>query len=348
MPAGTESRKELFTRSGSPFPPVNERTAKIVWRDFLFLVIGAIALSIISYVETHASDESARFSGGRVMDSKEANPMGIVDTGFILTGRFHAFLKESQRTCDWMAAINSVTLLMPTVYTTYITVWVGDFSLVFRIIAAQLLRSFCGWFTYLPPDPSYLTSYYDFPDIVQCLFQDCSGAPEAMPFVSFFSGHVAMMVIAGNHMWMQGFTTWSIIVHVCNAFQTVRLLATRGHYSIDIIIAWYVAVQISNSAARLGRYYSRGASMREVMPANATEVFETVTGVGRARTDARMSKLMQRDEFKELLKQVQDDDMTPEEQSETTARLIHEQLSDQVHEHMQRLYDIDPLKKKKT
>jgi len=30
-------------------------------------------------------------------------------------------------------------------------------------------------------------------------------------------------------------------MHVINVFQIVRLLATRGHYSIDLIIGWVVA-----------------------------------------------------------------------------------------------------------
>jgi hypothetical protein len=76
---------------------------------------------------------------------------------------------------------------------------------------------------------------------MQCIFvKDCSqaAAPEVLPFVSFFSGHVCTMVTTANHMYMHGYRNLGVFCHVMNVLQIVRLLATRGHYSIDIIIAW--------------------------------------------------------------------------------------------------------------
>ena len=35
---------------------VSERTAKILWRDSVFLVVAAIALLLVGFVETNASD----------------------------------------------------------------------------------------------------------------------------------------------------------------------------------------------------------------------------------------------------------------------------------------------------
>jgi hypothetical protein len=193
------SPKTLLLRTSSPL--VEERTAKILWRDLSFLVLGSLALSIVSYVETHAADMDARGSHAAALmmmdnstNSNNNHPTGILDTGFVLTSHLHRFLEQNRTWNDRLAAINSLALVIPCIYVTYTTVWMGDFTLVFRIIATQLLRSFCGWFTYLPPDPSYLTSYYDFPAIAQCLFQDCNGEPKVLPFVSFFSGHVATLV----------------------------------------------------------------------------------------------------------------------------------------------------------
>jgi PAP2 superfamily C-terminal len=298
-------------------PMVDARTAKILWRDFLFLVLIAIAISIIGYVENH--------SGGVSDNTDDSDtPTGIVDTGFMLTASLHAFLEKHRDWNDILAAANSLAMAIPVTYVVYVTVWIGDYSLPFRVIAIQLLRSFCGWFTYLPPDKSYLTSYYDFPDIVQCLFTDCSGAPQAFPFVSFFSGHVATMVIAGNHMWLHGHKKWSVLVHTLDVLQIVRLLATRGHYSIDIIIGYYMAIYVSNSAGRLGRYYSRGASIYEIMPANATEAFETVTGVTDARNEARMSTLMKRKDGQELLLKIEEYES---DRTDTTARIIHSRVN---------------------
>jgi len=242
----------------------------------------------------------------------------------MLTTPLYTFLAENRDWNDLLAAINSFALVLPAVYVTYVTVWIGDYSLVFRIIFAQLLRSFCGWFTYLPPDPNYLSSYYDFPDIVHCLFQECSGAPKVLPFVSFFSGHVCTMVISGNHMWLHGHKTLSVLVHALDAFQIVRLLATRGHYSIDLIIGWYMAINVSTSAGRLGRYYSRGKPMKEIMPANAIEAFETVTGVADARNEQRMSFLLQDQEVKDLLLRLHKEaDDHSSVHTETTLKMLH-------------------------
>ena len=65
-------------------------------------------------------------------------------------------------------------------------------------------------------------------------------------------------MINANHMYVNGFANLGIFFHIFNIFQIIRLLATRGHYSIDIVIGWYMAVYVSNPAGRLGRHFSRG------------------------------------------------------------------------------------------
>jgi PAP2 superfamily C-terminal len=259
------------------------------------------------------------------------NPLGIVDTGFMLTTPLHKFLAAHRDWNNALAFLNSVAILLPSLYVTYVTVWLGDYSLVFRVIFTQLLRSFCGWFTYLPPDPQYLASSYDFPDILECLWQDCSGEPQVLPFVSFFSGHVCTMVLAGNHLWLSNRTRLAVLVHTLNALQIVRLLATRGHYSIDMIIGWYMAVHVSNSAGRLGRYYSRGTPMHELfLPNTAREAFESVTGVSEARHEQRLSYLLQEQEVKDLLIRLgvkeEEEHSHHSVESVTTLRVIHMQV----------------------
>jgi len=54
----------------------------VVWRDVIFLIMGALALQVIGYVETNAYDASLR-GGGAATDS--GSPIGVVDTGFFLT-----------------------------------------------------------------------------------------------------------------------------------------------------------------------------------------------------------------------------------------------------------------------
>lgn len=147
---------------------------------------------------------------------------------------------------------------------------------------------------YLPPDPEFLMSYYDFPEMLLCLFrQDCSSPADvpssSVSFVTFFSGHIATIVIIANHLYMRKFTTFSVILHTFNWLQGLRLLATRGHYSIDLIIGYVVAVFVSSPAERLGIYYSRGVT--PVLP-SPIETFEILVGV--RVTEARPDSIVEK------------------------------------------------------
>eukprot|EP00943_MAST-04B_sp_MAST-4B-sp1_P007365 g7365.t1 len=213
-------------------------------------------MQLTLYVEEHPT--------GGVPDG---DPSTILDTGFVVTKRAHQFLSEHPFVNDVFALANSLLVVFAVCYAVYVALWVGDFGLVFRLLSCQFFRAYCGWFTYLPPSPEFLQSNYDVPEIFS------SGAINEilnlkfpttiidkeiglLPFVSFFSGHVANIVIVGNHMYINGFKNIGIFVHVLNCLQVFRLLATRGHYSIDIIVGFAVAVHVSNPAERLGLYFS--------------------------------------------------------------------------------------------
>ncbi len=62
--------------------------------------------------------------------------------------------------------------------------------------------------------------------------------------MSFFSGHVAALVICANHMYLHRFKNLGIFMHGFNYMQIIHLLATRVHYSIDITIGWYMATSM--------------------------------------------------------------------------------------------------------
>ena len=252
-----------------------EKLKRIVRRDAAFLLLGAIAASIMSWMELNAGNVEVRGKDMVDAQGKLADHHGIIDAGYIATTPLHNFLKANRVWNDALALINTVVgVFGPGIYMAKQTLWCGDYEPVFRYLCISVLRSLCGWFTFLPPDPSYLMSFQDFPDIIQCLTKDCGDVEtaEINPFLSFFSGHVATLVICANHMYLKGSRKSSIFFHVFNVLQIIRLLATRGHYSIDIIIGWYMAVRISNPAGRLGRYFSRGdASFEGALPSTATE-----------------------------------------------------------------------------
>jgi hypothetical protein len=261
----------------------------ILWRDLIFVICGGIALKIVSYVETNAAYHTrevplfvAIFQSFYGTSMPQMDGHNIIDAGFVLTLRLHQYLADHRDINDILAFCNSLVLIIPILYVARVTLWEGDYTLSFRLLATQLFRSLCGWFTYLPPDPTFIMSIYDFPEIAQCAFQYCGSSTELqpLPFVSFFSGHVASTVIIANHMYMKpALRQYAVALHAFNVFQILRLLATRGHYSIDIIIGWVVAVYVSNPAERLGRYYSRGVNLRTFVPGDAREAFEAVIGL---------------------------------------------------------------------
>lgn len=205
----------------------------------------------------------------------ELDTSHIVDTGFVLTRRIHAFLYANPFANDLCALINTLVYTPMMLYIGYVTLWLGDYGLIFRMAFTTVIRAGCGWFTYLPASAEYLQSDFDFPDAltsgaIEKLIVTGTwpvshpGGGELIPFVSFFSGHVANMVMVGSHLYLSGHKVAGKGVHFANLLQIVRLLATRGHYSIDIIVGWIVAVYASNPAERLGAYFSR-ASHRQYL-----------------------------------------------------------------------------------
>ena len=118
---------------------------------------------------------------------------------------------------------------------------------------------------------------------------------------------------------MRKHTRASVILHCCNWFQAIRLLATRGHYSIDLIIGYVVAVFVSSPAERLGLYYSCG--ILPTPPQSLIETFEMLVGV---RTTSNHST--ETNASSSLLSE--DDDNDPHKvESETSVRVIVEILS---------------------
>lgn len=90
----------------------------------------------------------------------------------------------------------------------------------------------------------------------------------------------------------------------------------------------YMAVYVSNPAGRLGRYYSRGKSLSDIVPMNATEAFETVTGVYDVKKEARMSRLMKKKDLQAALLEIEGEDFEVifASGSETTATLAATEL----------------------
>ena len=149
---------------------------------------------------------------------------------------------------------------------------------------------------------------------------------QIQPFVTFFSGHVATLVINANHMYLNGFRNMGIFFHIFDIFQVIRLLATRGHYSIDIVIGWYMAVHVSNPAGRLGRHFSRGdKSLSELMvPVSKKAAFEQMTGVTMIRDERRASASHKssEDDPHDVMEQLQEEDDSSERVPKGVAKMM--------------------------
>ena len=276
-------------------------TTGIDWDHVFYLVRPLIVLvgvgfitQLTLYVEMEPTrgaidvDALRRRGGGKgaIGSSITIDTSAIVDTGFVATAGLHQFFQRSQFAVDVGALLNSMLVIFCQGYCAYVGLWEGEFGLAFRITFAAWLRAFCGWFTYLPASTEYLQSDYDFPDMltsgaVQSLILNgnftltppCASTADCKvpPFVSFFSGHVSNTVMVANYLYLRGFKKCGKMLHFLNLLQIVRLLATRGHYSIDIIVGWIVAIYVTNPAERLGSYFSR-ATRKDLMQANSRYV----------------------------------------------------------------------------
>lgn len=94
-------------------------------------------------------------------------------------------------------------------------------------------------------------------------------------------------------MYLNGLHKLGVAAHVLNVLQIVRLLASRGHYSIDIMVGWIVAIYVSNPAEKLGRWYSRASaqdiydSMEMHSHDDATSMFERIIRADDIRRSTR-------------------------------------------------------------
>lgn len=75
-----------------------------------------------------------------------------------------------------------------------------------------------------------------------------------MSFFLFYSGHVAASVIASLDMKRMERWKLSYLFDTLNALQTVRLLSTRGHYTIDLAVGVGAGILFDSLA---GKYENR-------------------------------------------------------------------------------------------
>jgi hypothetical protein len=158
----------------------------------------------------------------------------LIDIGFDYTVGINEYLFHRPLLSQFCAFINTSTVVLTYLYLIYKAIN-DDFGLVIRGIKIFALRIFLGSLTRLPRPPSYQNENLDWPNMVTSEGQ----------FIYFFSGHTAIVAMVTYIVPAQ----WRNFMHVVNAIQGVRLIATRGHYTIDIVVGFilgYVAVHNHN------------------------------------------------------------------------------------------------------
>lgn len=143
------------------------------------------------------------------------------DAGFVLTEPLFQLLKHHPSLNHFLAASNTVLVVFQIVYIAWAWAVEGRFRATLASLFMYSSRGLLGYSTQLPVPQDFLGSKVDFP------VGDAS-------FFLFFSGHVGASLITAFDMRRVSRTRAAALIHTLNALQTVRLLATRGHYTIDL------------------------------------------------------------------------------------------------------------------
>lgn len=146
-----------------------------------------------------------------------------VDLGFAATAALHAGIAARPWLNSLLAALNTVFVAMQAAYILWAILGEGRPRAAVAAMMMFTCRGALGCATQLPLPAEFLGSGMDFP-------------VGNVSFFLFFSGHVAGAVIAAEDMRRAGRRGMARLYDALNLLQGVRLLACRGHYTIDLAV----------------------------------------------------------------------------------------------------------------
>jgi hypothetical protein len=122
-----------------------------------------------------------------------------------------------------------------------------EWAFAVKGLACLVARQAFGLATRLPVPPGYVRVEGDWPP-----------ETEACPGLIYNpSGHVLGVATLARELRRRGDGTRARAVEAVNALQVVRLIASRGHYSVDVLtallLAWYVDDRVEAIYARKGK-----------------------------------------------------------------------------------------------
>ncbi|KAJ6807717.1 phosphatidylcholine:diacylglycerol cholinephosphotransferase 1-like [Iris pallida] len=144
-----------------------------------------------------------------------------VDVGFVHTRTLHRALAARPDLNSALAALNTVFVGMQIAYILWNFLVEGRPRSTVAALFMFTCRGILGYSTQLPLPEGFLGSGVDFP-------------VGNVSFFLFFSGHVGGSVIATQDMRRMRRHSLAWTFDVLNMLQMLRLLATRGHYTIDL------------------------------------------------------------------------------------------------------------------
>nr|QJD09136.1 phosphatidylcholine:diacylglycerol phosphocholine acyltransferase [Camelina sativa] len=145
------------------------------------------------------------------------------DLGFVATRSLNRVLASSPDLNTVLAALNTVFVLMQTTYIVWTWLVEGRARATISALFMFTCRGILGYSTQLPLPQDFLGSGVDFP-------------VGNVSFFLFFSGHVAGSMIASLDMRRMQRFKLARVFDILNVLQSIRLLGTRGHYTIDLAV----------------------------------------------------------------------------------------------------------------
>lgn len=157
------------------------------------------------------------------------------DIGFVATIGLQRVLAASPALNTVLAGLNTVFVAMQTVYILGTWVVEGRPRATIATLLMFTFRGILGYSTQLPLPQEYLGSGVDFP-------------VGNVSFFLFYSGHVATSVIASLDMRRMQRLKLAYLFDIFNLLQVARLLSTRGHYTIDLVVGVGAAIMFDSIA----------------------------------------------------------------------------------------------------
>uniref|UniRef100_A0A1J3CG38 Phosphatidylcholine:diacylglycerol cholinephosphotransferase 1 n=1 Tax=Noccaea caerulescens TaxID=107243 RepID=A0A1J3CG38_NOCCA len=166
------------------------------------------------------------------------------DIGFVATRSLNRVLASSPDLNTVLAALNTVFVAMQTTYIVWAWLMEGRPRATISACFMFTCRGILGYSTQLPLPQEFLGSGVDFP-------------VGNVSFFLFYSGHVAGSMIASLDMRRMQRFRLAMLFDILNVLQSIRLLGTRGHYTIDLAVGVGAGILFDSLAGKYEEMMSK-------------------------------------------------------------------------------------------